>query len=91
MYIMYYNMQQIYFRFKGSQPGAFCSSAVVHCNLKFKLCFLKSLKLFSVRVKELFKPIVLGKKQWIFPHFKRIFFRNRSLSNARGFWSKTQN
>ena len=28
--------------------------------LKFKLRYLKDLKLFSIRVKELFEPIVLG-------------------------------
>ena len=34
----------------------------MHCYLEFKLRYLKSLKLFSIRVKELFKPIVLGEK-----------------------------
>ena len=31
------------------------------CYLEFKLCYLKNLKLFSIRVKELFEPIVLRK------------------------------
>ena len=33
----------------------------MYCNLEFKLRFLKNLKLFSIRVTELFKPIVLRK------------------------------
>ena len=47
-----------------------------------KLCYLKNLKLFLIRVKELFEPIVLRKKRrWVFALFKSIFLRNRSLSN----------
>ena len=30
-----------------------------YCYLEFKLRYLKNLKLFSIRVKELFEPIVL--------------------------------
>ena len=47
---------------KGSQLGAFCPKAIVYCYLEFKLCFLNNLKLFSIRVKELFEPIVCGEK-----------------------------
>ena len=35
----------------------------MYCYLEFKLCYLKNLKLFLVRVKELFEPIVLQKKR----------------------------
>ena len=31
----------------------------MYCYLEFKLCYLKILKLISIRVKELFEPIVL--------------------------------
>ena len=33
----------------------------MYCYLEFKLRYLKNLKLFSVRLKELFEPIVLRK------------------------------
>ena len=39
---------------KGSQLGAFCPYALVNCYLEFKLRYLKNLKLFSIRVKQLF-------------------------------------
>ena len=48
---------------KGSQLGAFCSQAMVYCYPKFKLRYLKNLKLFSIRIKELFEPIVLREKK----------------------------
>ena len=32
---------------------------LVYCSLEFKLSYLKNLKLFSIRVKELSEPIVL--------------------------------
>ena len=32
------------------------------CYLEFKLRYLKNLKLFSIRVKELFEPIVMRKQ-----------------------------
>ena len=35
---------------------------MVYCYTEFKLRYLKNLKLFSIRVKELFEPIVLRKK-----------------------------
>ena len=59
--------------FKGSQLGAFCPLALVYCYLEFKLCYLKNLKLFSVRVKELFEPIVLRKKGYRFLLFLKAF------------------
>ena len=49
--------------FKGSQLGTFFPLAIVYCYLEFKLCYLKNLKLFSIRVKESFEPIVLRKKK----------------------------
>ena len=49
--------------FKGSQLGAFCPYAIVYCYPEFKLRYLRNLKVFSIRVKELFQPIVLRKKQ----------------------------
>ena len=42
----------------GSQLDTFCPQAVVYCYLEFKLRCLKNLKLFSIRVRELFDPIV---------------------------------
>ena len=75
---------------KGSQLGAFFPYAIVYCYHEFKLRYLKNKKLFSIRVKELFKPIVLRKKKaTCFALFKSIFLRNRSLSiNAMWFYSK---
>ena len=34
----------------------------MHCYLEFKLSYLKNMKLFSIRVKELSEPIVLEEK-----------------------------
>ena len=48
--------------FKGSQLGAFYPYVIVYCYLEFKLRYLKSLKLFSIRVKELFELIALRNK-----------------------------
>ena len=45
--------------FKGSQLGALWPQAIVYSSLEFKLRYLKNLKLLSIRVKELFEPIVL--------------------------------
>ena len=64
-----------YRTFKGSQLGAFCPKAIVYCYLEFKLRFLKNLKLFSIRVKELFEPMERKKSNGIFALFKRIFLR----------------
>ena len=62
--------------------------AIVYCYLEFKLCYLKNLKLFSIRVKN-----YLSRKSWEtkatgFNSFKSIILRNRSLSNARGFYGE---
>ena len=35
----------------------------MYCYLEFKLRSLKNLKLFSIRVKELFEPIVLRERK----------------------------
>ena len=44
---------------KGSQLDVFFSQkAIVYCYLEFKLSYLKKLKLFSIRVKELSESIV---------------------------------
>ena len=63
---------------------------IVYCYLEFKLRYLKNLKLFSIRVKELFEPIVLRnkKRRRVFALFITFFLRNRSLSNARWFYGK---
>ena len=58
---------------KGSQLGAFCPYAIGYCYLEFKLRYLANLKLFSIRVKELFKPIVLQKKVDGFLLFLKTF------------------
>ena len=47
---------------KGSQLDVFCPKAIVYCYLEFKLSYLKDLKLFSSKVKELFELIVLKKQ-----------------------------
>ena len=60
----------------------------MYCYLEFKLHYLKNLKSFSIRIKELFEPIVLGKRRQVFALFKSIFLRNLSLSKARWFYSK---
>ena len=44
---------------KGSQLDVFSPKAIVYCYHEFKLSYLKNLKLFSIRVKELSEPIVL--------------------------------
>ena len=44
----------------------------MYCYLEFKLRYLKNLKLFSIRVKELFEPIVLRKKGDGFLLFLRV-------------------
>ena len=36
--------------------------AIVYCYIEFKLCYHKKHILFSIRVKELFEPIVLKRK-----------------------------
>ena len=67
-------------KFKGSQLGAFWLYAIVYCYHEFKLRYLKNQKLFSIRVKELFEPIILRKKRRrVFALFKSMFLRNRSL------------
>ena len=45
------------------------------CYLEFKLHYLKNLKLFSIRVKELFEPIVLRKKVMGFALFLKHFLK----------------
>ena len=52
-----------FFLLKGSQLGTFCPQTLAYCYLEFKLRYLKNMKLFSIRVKELFEPIVLRKKR----------------------------
>ena len=64
---------------KGSQLGAFCPQAIVYCYLEFKLHYLKNLKLFSIRVKELFEPIVLQRKTDGFLLFLKIFFLEKPI------------
>ena len=66
---------------------------LLYCYLEFQLCNPKNLQLFSIRVKELFEPIVLQKKKKkkkrrIFALFKSIFLRNRSLSTVVWFNDK---
>ena len=52
-------------------------------------CYLKNLKLVSIRVKELFDPLVLRRKRLrVFAPFFKHLFENRSLSNARWFCAK---
>ena len=50
-------------RDNNAQKGIFAQSVelinLVYCYLEFKLSYLKNLKLFSIRVKELFETMVL--------------------------------
>ena len=69
---------------KGSQLDAFNPKAIVYCYLEFKLSYLKNLKLFLIRVKELSEPAVFVKKRRrVLVLFIIIFLRNLSLSDAR--------
>ena len=56
-----------------------CILPIVYCYLEFKLCCHKNLKLLSIRVKELFEPIVCKeKKATDFSSFK-AFSRETAL------------
>ena len=46
---------------------------VMYCYHEFNLRYLKNLKLFSIRMKELFEPIVLRKKADMFLLFLKAF------------------
>ena len=67
----------------GITTGYFSTQAIAYGYLKFKPRYLKSLELFSIRVKQLYDPIAFRNKQRVFTLSKSIFLRNRSLSNAR--------
>ena len=65
---------------------------ISYCYSEFKLRYLENLKLFLIRLKKLFEPIVFCKKKKkkkkkkrrrIFALFKSIFLRNQSLSKGR--------
>ena len=58
---------------KGSQLCAFCPYAIVYCYPEFKLRYVKNLKLFLIRIKELLEPIVLRKKGDGFLLFLKAF------------------
>ena len=67
---------------KASQLDAFCHRPYhTVFNIEFKLSYLESLenlKLFSIRVKELFEPYSFVKqRRRVFSLFKSIFSRNR--------------
>ena len=54
----------------------FAHRLIVYCHFEFKLRYLNNLKLFSIRVKEIFEPIVLRTKgDGFFALFKSIFLR----------------
>ena len=57
---------------------------LVYCYHEFKLRYLKNQKLFSIRVKELFKPIVLRKKGDGFLLFLKVFSWETDLSVTLG-------
>ena len=51
---------------KESQLDAFCPLTNVYCYPRFELRYLKNLKLFSIRVKELSEPVIFVKKcHWL--------------------------
>ena len=60
------------------------------CTVTWNSNFLRSLKLFSVRVNELFEPTVFRKKATSFCSFLKVFSWETkwSLSNARWFYAK---
>ena len=58
---------------KRSQLDVFVPQAIVYCYIKFKINYLKSLKLFSIRVKELSEPIVCEEKATGFSTFYKDF------------------
>ena len=51
-------LEECMVRFKVSQLGTFCPYAIVYCYIEVTFAIL-NLKLFLIRVKELFEPIVL--------------------------------
>ena len=91
MYIMYYNMPQIFLGLRGLNRVHFAHRLWCTVTLNLNFIILNVWNCFSIRVKELFKPIVFLEKTTGFALFKRIFLRNRSLSNAWWFRLKTQN
>ena len=54
------------------------------CYLKFKLRYLKNLKLFSIRVKKIFEPIVLRRKGDEFLLFLKAFASETDLRVTLG-------
>ena len=56
----------------------------MYCYFEFKLCYLKNLKLFSIRVEELYEPIVLQKKADGFLLFLKAFSWETDLWVALG-------
>ena len=56
----------------------------MYCYLEFKLRYLKNLKLFSSRVKELFEPIVLRRKGDGFLLFLKAFSSETILKVTLG-------
>ena len=74
---------------QGSQLGAFFPKVKGYYYLKFKLHFLKDLKLFYLKKNnkiELFLLIVLQRKPTDFFSFNSIFLRNQSLRNTGSFY-----
>ena len=70
----------------------FAHRLLVYCYLDFKLRYLKSLKLFSISVKELFESTVLRKKGDGFLLFLQAFSWETDLWVMLGdFEEKTQN
>ena len=65
----------------------------MYCYLEFKLSYLKNLKLFSIRVKELSEPIVLWRKGDGFQLFSQAFCWETDLWVTLGDFTvkKTQN
>ena len=48
---------------RGHNWTHFVQRAIVYCYLEFELRYLENLKLFLIRVKEIFEPLVLQKKK----------------------------
>ena len=65
----------------------------MYCYLEFKLRYPKNLKLFSIKVKELFEPIVLKKSDWflLFLKGKGNLYLTESCLSRNEMWCASDN
>ena len=48
---------------QGVTTDEFCPYIKVYCYLELKHCYLKNMNLLSIRVKELFEPIIVWQRK----------------------------